>query len=92
MVQIYKIDLCLPASDFQNGFQLIQTIDLPHYRNILGIETTRMMIALSGSGEEVEVLNWEQNFDPSSKNHGKTVIKSYPEDLESLVCLLLSMA
>lgn len=87
MVQIYKIDLYLLASDsLQNGFRLIQTIDLPFYRNIHGIETTRRMIALSGSGV-VEVLNWEENFDQSSKNHGKTVIKSYSEDLEGLVCL-----
>lgn len=82
MVKIYKIDL----DSLQDGFRLIQTIDLPFYRNIRGIETTRRVIALSGPGV-VEVLNWEENFDPSSKNHGKTVIKSYSEDLEGLVCL-----
>jgi len=87
MVRIYKIDLCLLASDsLQNGFQLIQTIDLPFYRNIHGLETTRKMIALSGSGV-VEVLKWEEIFDASSKTYGKTVFKSYPEDLEGMVCL-----
>lgn len=83
-VQIYKVDLDLLASDsLQNGFRLIQTIDLPFSRNIYGIDTTQRMIALSGSGV-VEVLKWEESFDPFSRSHERTVIKSYSEDLEGL--------
>jgi len=87
MVQIYEIDLSLLASDslLQNGFRLVRTIDLPMYRSIHSLETTRSMIALSGPGI-VEVLNWEAYSDPSS-NHGKTVINVQPEDLEALVRL-----
>jgi hypothetical protein len=88
MVRIYEIELSLLASDSlpQNGFRLVRTIDLPNYRNIHGLETTQRMIALSGSGI-VEVLKWDANLDPSSSNHGRTIIKTHPEDLEGLVRL-----